>query len=94
MYQCITGGKFGATYVDRNLHAMLAERYGKSFLSLPITKRGPGGKFMKEFESIKKDFSGKTTNSHTLTLIMKDIEEGDPNCIQYDPDECQLTLTQ
>jgi len=56
VYQRITGGKCGATYVDRNLHALLAERYENSFLSLPITKRGPGSKFMKDFESIKKDF--------------------------------------
>jgi hypothetical protein len=48
---------------------------------------------MRDFEAAKKDFSGRSFKTTRLRLIMKDIEEGDPNCIQYDPDECELDLS-
>lgn len=89
-----SGGKCGATYVDRNLHDLLARRYGSSFTSLPISKRGPGSRFMSEFESAKKDFGSAGPRNANLRLIMKDIEKGDWNCTQYDPEECELEITQ
>ena len=71
----------------------MTERYGEHYTSLPIHKRGPGSPFMKQFEDIRNDFDGTNYNSVGLTLIMKDLEEGSPNCVHYDPDDSEVTLT-
>ena len=87
------GGKCGATFVDRNLDALLARRYQTHYTSLPLNKRGPGSSFMKNFESIKNDFDGSNYASTPIQLIMRTLDEEDPNCIQYDPDDGEVTLT-
>ena len=71
----------------------MEERYGKHFTSLPVHKRGPGSPFMKQFEDIRNDFDGTKYNSVSLNLIMKSLEENSVNCIQYDPDDGEVTLT-
>jgi hypothetical protein len=49
---------------------------------------------MMEFESRKKDFGSSGPRNVNLRLIMRDIAEGDWNCVQYDPEECELEITQ
>ena len=48
---------------------------------------------MKRFEEVRNDFNGSNSRSDILQLNMKDLEEGDPLCIQYDPDDGEVTLT-
>ena len=91
---CQPGGKCGATYVDRNLHDLLTRRYGDAFSSLPISKRGPGSRFMDEFEGAKKDFGSAGPRTTSLRLIMKNIKKGDWNCVQYDPEDGEVEITQ
>ncbi|PMD64400.1 actin-like ATPase domain-containing protein [Hyaloscypha bicolor E] len=50
------GGKCGATYIDRNLHTLMTQRFGDSFTKLDAKKTGPGSKFMQSFERVKRDF--------------------------------------
>lgn len=71
----------------------MIERYGTHFTSLPIHKRGPGSPFMKAFEDIRNDFDGTAQRSSSMQLIMKNLEIGDPECMQYDTDESQVELT-
>ena len=80
--------------MDRNFHDLLTRRYGKSFTSLPISRRGPGSRLMRDFESSKKDFGSAGPRNVRLRLIMRDIAEGDWNCVQYDPEEGEIEITQ
>lgn len=48
---------------------------------------------MKNFEMIRNDFNGRNYRNSSLQLIMKDLTDGDPQCVNYDPDECQVELT-
>lgn len=87
------GGKCGAIFVDRNLQTLMTARYGSHFTDLPLKTRGPGSPFMKNFEMIRNDFNGRNYRNSSLQLIMKHLTDGDPRCVNYDPDECQVELT-
>ncbi|ESZ92367.1 hypothetical protein SBOR_7251 [Sclerotinia borealis F-4128] len=50
------GGKCGSTYIDRNLHSLLSERFGSAFDELQFSQKGPGSRFMASFEMLKRDF--------------------------------------
>jgi hypothetical protein len=54
-----SGGKCGATALDRNLHALLARRFRHHFTNLPIARRGPGSRMMRDFEVAKRGFVGE-----------------------------------
>lgn len=71
----------------------MAARYGTHYTSLPVKARGQGSVFMKLFEDIRNDFNGTNPKKVNLQLVMKDLQEGDPNCIQYDPEDGEITLT-
>ncbi|TGO24101.1 hypothetical protein BPAE_0112g00200 [Botrytis paeoniae] len=44
---CIgTGAKCGSTYIDRHLHALLSDRFGNAFDSIPYSRKGPGSILM------------------------------------------------
>jgi hypothetical protein len=83
--QCI-GAKCGGTYIDRNLYALLAERFGAAFTSLPPERNGPGSPFMQAFESKKKNFSTKTPSRrpNKFTLMMPDLRPGTIDSKYYD----------
>lgn len=87
------GAKCGASYVDRNFETLMVDRYGTHYTSLPANKRGQGSEFMKRFEDVRNDFSGTNHNSFNLQLVMRNLNESDPNCIQYDPEDGEITLT-
>ena len=87
------GGKCGAIFVDRNFQRLMTARYGSHYTDLPLKTRGPGSPFMKNFEMIRNDFNGRNYRNSSLQLIMKDLTDGDPQCVNYDPDECQVELT-
>lgn len=71
----------------------MADRYGTHYTSLPSKNRGQGSRFMRDFEYARNTFDGSNHDSYNLELIMKTLEEGDPNCAQYDPDDEMITLT-
>ena len=51
-----TGGKCGSTYIDREFHRWMTRIFGQRFEELKFEKIGPGSRFMKDFESNKRDF--------------------------------------
>ncbi|KFZ02938.1 hypothetical protein V502_11372 [Pseudogymnoascus sp. VKM F-4520 (FW-2644)] len=84
------GGKCGSTHIDRNLHALLSERFGSAFDNLPFGVKGPGGRFMSSFEMLKRDF-GLTDNSDDRDLgpINLDVPESE----YYDPEDSIVKLS-
>ncbi|THV49368.1 hypothetical protein BGAL_0198g00060 [Botrytis galanthina] len=83
---CIgTGGKCGSTYIDRHLHALLSDRFGNAFDSIPYSRKGPGSVLMNNWELLKKGFGSNMENPGTLELgpLYLDL----PSSHQYDRDE-------
>lgn len=69
----------------------MSSRFGQDFDSLPAKKKGPGSRFMKEFESLKRDFGG-TRNAQMkfeVPLVMKDAVYSS----HYDIEECMVKFT-
>ncbi|ERF72261.1 hypothetical protein EPUS_02148 [Endocarpon pusillum Z07020] len=88
------GAKAGSTCVDRALHKLMRDRYGKAFSSLPAMKIGPGSKFMEDFETIKRDFDDNDpTQTFQVHLKMRDLRKQDQNVVQYDFEEDEIMLT-
>lgn len=87
----VIGGKCGSTAIDRNLYALMSERFGNAFDEIPLKRKGPGSEFMKKFELVKRDFGFyKEDKINELTLRMK-LEDPDPTF--YDEDECSVLLS-
>jgi hypothetical protein len=86
-----SGGKCGATALDRNLHALLARRFRHHFTNLPIAKRGPGSRMMRDFEVAKRGFVGEAKKFYHLQIMMDGLKPGDVNEDEYDfEDHCIL----
>jgi hypothetical protein len=85
------GGKIGSTFIDRQFHHWMSARFGTDFDDLPAKKIGPGSRFMKEFESLKRDFGGSRNaqTSFEVPLVMKNVEYSD----NYDTDESMVKFT-
>lgn len=62
------GGKCGSTYIDRHLHALLSDRFGDAFESIPYSRKGPGSALMDNWELLKKRFGGNIEDSGTFEL--------------------------
>lgn len=91
-----TAGKCGSTYIDRNFHKLLAERFGKAFTSLGADDIGPGSDLMDNFERFKKDFSGTPPSSslpQMLRLRMPLLEETPELKEFYDMRTSSILLT-
>ncbi len=72
----------------------MRDRYGNAFSSLPVTKVGPGSKFMEDFETIKRDFDGEdSSQTFEISLKMRELDRNDRSIIQYDFGEDEVTLT-
>ncbi|OBT74750.1 hypothetical protein VF21_06621 [Pseudogymnoascus sp. 05NY08] len=85
------GGKCGSTYIDRNLHSLLSRRFGAPFDTLPISKKGPGSRFMKSFESSKRDFGRDDDDDDIRELT--DLKLDIPDSEFYDEEEQFVKLT-
>lgn len=67
----------------------MSENFGAAFDSLPYDKKGPGSRFMKDFEGRKRDFSSSNLSGDCeVTLRMPDAPESD----FYDPEESIVTI--
>ncbi|KAH8587066.1 Hsp70 family protein-like protein [Bisporella sp. PMI_857] len=84
------GGKCGATYIDRNLHTLLSERFGPSFDDLPFAQKGPGSRFMIAFETYKRDF-GLSDDRDVREIGPIKLEL--PDSEHYDEEERMVKLT-
>lgn len=85
------GGKVGSTFIDRQFHHFMSCRFGQDFDKLPAKKKGPGSRFMKEFESLKRDFGGQRNAQmkFEVPLVMKGVAYSE----YYDEEECMVKLT-
>ncbi|KAK6332125.1 hypothetical protein TWF718_002659 [Orbilia javanica] len=81
-----SGGNCGSTFIDSHFQELLRKRLADAGLvSIPLSKRGPGSKLMKEFETVKRAYgSGDPPNTKPryLTLNVPDnpkakIEDGE-----------------
>ncbi|KAH9223806.1 Hsp70 family protein-like protein [Leptodontidium sp. 2 PMI_412] len=84
------GGKCGSTYIDRNLHAFLSERFGSAFDEVPDAQKGPGSAFMRCFEGVKRDF-GRNEERDLVELSPLRLDTEDSFC--YDEEERMVILT-
>ncbi|KAK3369733.1 hypothetical protein B0T24DRAFT_708613, partial [Lasiosphaeria ovina] len=63
------GGKCGSTYIDRNLHSFLSERFGHAFEKLPVKYKDPRSLFMTEFEKVKHNFGSADNDVYEIGPI-------------------------
>lgn len=86
-----TGGKCGSTYIDQKFHQWMYEKFGDDFKKLKFEKKGPGSRFMKDFEGYKRDFgsSSDLDQAYELQLVMSKV----PNSPYYDNEESVVKLT-
>jgi hypothetical protein len=91
-YRTVLGGKCGSTAVDRNFYKLLSARFGDTFDSLPLKRKGPGSDLMKKFELIKGDFGHSTQDmTYELPLNLK-IDKVDPE--YYDEEERLVLISE
>ncbi|KAF5861274.1 hypothetical protein ETB97_000466 [Aspergillus alliaceus] len=79
------GGKCGSTAVDRNFYKLMSDRFGDAFNNLPMRRKSPGSEFMKQFETIKRDF-GSSDESTTFELPLN-MTVSDPDPKHFDNEE-------
>lgn len=85
----IAGGKCGSTSIDRNLHKLMSEKFGAAFDNVAAAKKGPGSRFMEDFEILKFDFRDSAHDDMVELPLRMDIEESE----SYDPDDGTIKLT-
>ncbi|KAL4901109.1 hypothetical protein BDW74DRAFT_88294 [Aspergillus multicolor] len=79
------GGKCGSTAVDRNFYKLMSERFGEAFDKLPMKRKGPGGEFMKKFETLKRDFG--VSDEETIFELPLNMTVDDPDPRYFDEEE-------
>lgn len=89
------GGKCGSTFVDRNFHQLMTERFGTAFTSLGSHMIGPGSRFMNEFENVKCDFNTTKPSKRAsrLQLHMKGLVMTPRLQRYYDDDARHVIVT-
>jgi len=68
----------------------MEKQFGTAYTNVDWVKKGPGSKFMKEFEMHKRDF-GKIVDKnryYEMALVMSDI----PPTRHYDPEESTVKI--
>ena len=71
----------------------MGERYGDAFQNLPMSKIGPGSKFMEQFETVKRDFTDDDMDAEfELHLKLNELAESDEvEGYDFDTDEIKIT---
>lgn len=71
----------------------MRRRFGQPFIKLPIDKKGPGSRFMREFEGLKKNFSGTSHGFDPISLTMPGLERGmvDPGHYDFEYKDVKLS---
>ena len=85
------GGKCGATYIDRNLHKLMSQRFGSAFDNIKMRRKGPGSRFMESWERIKRSFGdpGDYRTQEIGPLVMRGVGTSQ----YYDEDDSIVRLT-
>jgi hypothetical protein len=85
------GGKCGSTAIDRQFHQWMSQKFGKDFDDMPFRLKGPGSRFMKEFELHKCSFGHKrdVLAVYEVQLVMKNVE----NSAYYDKENWFVRVT-
>ncbi|KAK5120261.1 hypothetical protein LTR85_006467 [Meristemomyces frigidus] len=85
------GKACGSTFVDRNLHALMRERFGQAFDDVEPRRKGPGSRFMNQWESVKRSFgqSGSYLTKEIGPLNMRGVFTSE----WYDDEDCLVKLT-
>ncbi|KAH8715147.1 Heat shock protein 12B [Beauveria bassiana] len=88
-------GKCGATFVDRNLFKLMADRFGEAFSDLDPEQTGPGSTFMNHFEQRKKDFSSSNASrrAHRIPLLMPALKHTSRTEKFYEKRSSSILLT-
>lgn len=72
----------------------MSDRYGPSFTSLPKSKTGVASRFMREWESIKKNYSmSARSRTFKVPLIMRDFGSEGTITNGYEYDEGEVAIT-
>ncbi|KAF7191493.1 Heat shock protein SSA4 [Pseudocercospora fuligena] len=85
-----TGGKCGASSIDRSLQKLMSERFGAAWDDLPLRQRGPGSRFMNEWENVKRGFGEPGAEDEPEVYL---VLEGDHDDKFYDSDENTVRFT-
>ena len=68
----------------------MVANFGDAFTSVPMSKRGPGSRFMDAFESAKRNFDNSTARRKIkIWPIVMDVADS----TYYDKDEATVYLT-
>jgi hypothetical protein len=67
----------------------MIEKFGDDYQSIPMTRRGPGSKFMTSFESAKRNFRG-TTHDNAAEVGPLNMDVVSP---LYDEDEMAVKVS-
>lgn len=84
------GGKCGSTYIDREFHSWMSKTFGEPFDKKRFEDKGPGSRFMKEFEMWKHDFGHERLLEMEISLKMEGVGES----AYYDGEENSVLLGQ
>ncbi|EED23507.1 Hsp70 family protein [Talaromyces stipitatus ATCC 10500] len=85
------GGKCGSTAIDRNLYALMSERFGNAFDEIPLKRKGPGSEFMNKFERVKRDFGFSKEDKINELRLKMNLKDPDPTF--YDEEETFVLLS-
>lgn len=85
-----TGAKCGSTFIDREFYRWMYEEFGSAFEKVNREKKGQGSRFIRDFESCKRDF-GWPGNSNTfeVELVMSTAKDSP----HYDVDNSTIIFT-
>lgn len=68
----------------------MEKRFGSSFINIPFENKGPGSRFMRSFETFKRDFGDSDDDGvKEIGPINLGLEDSD----DYDSDERMVKLT-
>lgn len=84
------GGKCGGTYIDRNIHKLLSDRFGSAFDTLGQNQIGQGSKLMEDFDWNKRIFGNENATLKDLRLFLRST----PDSAHYDSTEGGIILTE
>ncbi|EPS39914.1 hypothetical protein H072_6309 [Dactylellina haptotyla CBS 200.50] len=84
------GGKCGSTYIDRNFHKLMVERFGSSFQNVLPKRKAPGSKLMRSFEKAKQSFGSFESDEF---LIESPVMDGVNRPEYYDEEESTIKLS-
>jgi hypothetical protein len=86
------GGKCGSTYIDREFHKWMSKKFESPFDNgVKFEKKGPGSKFMKGFESAKRDFGRSSDHDQEFECSL--LIPGARDSQYYDSDECLVKVS-